>query len=663
MNQLFDLCAHALGFCRKYRSTVAVVISDVAVLVEGARVLHASRRRLGAIGFALFVCLTLSANAAFATTYYVDASNPNGRGDGNSCVAAQTISSPKLTITGGVSCMNGGDTLYVRGGTYHEALNRNTSPSGTGTSWPGATTIKAYPGETPTMIGNVWISVKSYIVWDGISINGINNPHPTADGDQEDETNIFINGGDHILFTNAEVYNCQKLCILTDDGNGPLSNIEFTYLKVHDSGFGAYTSAVEPANHNFYITAHYTTTGPILIDHVESYNAKGPGPNSWGIQVYSSDPGFLNGVVISNSYIHDNNQGIVVGSGPNHKVFNNVLYNNDLAGSYAEAAITVGYGTGLNNIQVYNNTIVHNQYAGAYGISVGTYSAPTNTIIKNNILWQNGNDSILLAGGKGTATANNFMARDPLFVNPSTLDFHLQSSSAARNTGVNLSSIFTTDKDGNIRPATGNWDAGAYVAVAGGSTPPPPAPPVAAFTYSPSAPVTGSPVFFDGSSSNCAATPCSYTWTDDADGSTLGTGVQMSFTFQSGGTKFVRLTMVDARSQSASVEHNVDVSWSTTSSSGSAPSIVGFTPPSGSVGTSVTISGTNFTGASAVKFNGVAAAFTVVSSTSIQTSVPSGASTGPLSVTTSAGTASSTTAFPVSTSTPPGHSKKPPHTP
>ena len=62
---------------------------------------------------------------------------------------------------------------------------------------------------------------------------------------------------------------------------------------------------------------------------------------------------------------------------------------------------------------------------------------------------------------------------------------------------------------------------------------------VAAFTYSPSTPVAGSPVSFDGSSSNCAATPCSYTWTDDGDGSTLGTGVQMSFTFQSGGTKFV----------------------------------------------------------------------------------------------------------------------------
>jgi hypothetical protein len=40
---------------------------------------------------------------------------------------------------------------------------------------------------------------------------------------------------------------------------------------------------------------------------------------------------------------------------------------------------------------------------------------------------------------------------------------------------------------------------------------------------------------------------------------------------------------------------------------GTSPTISGFTPISGSVGTSVTITGTNFTGATSVKFNGVSA--------------------------------------------------------
>src|SRR6266403_2094669 len=45
------------------------------------------------------------------------------------------------------------------------------------------------------------------------------------------------------------------------------------------------------------------------------------------------------------------------------------------------------------------------------------------------------------------------------------------------------------------------------------------------------------------------------------------------------------------------------------------PTITSFTPSSGPVGTSVTISGTNFTGATAVLFNGTSASFTVVTDT------------------------------------------------
>ena len=89
------------------------------------------------------------------------------------------------------------------------------------------------------------------------------------------------------------------------------------------------------------------------------------------------------------------------------------------------------------------------------------------------------------------------------------------------------------------------------------------------------------------------------------------------------------------------------VAWEGGDPSGGPPTIASFTPTSGPVGTSVTISGTNFTGATAVTFNGVSAALTATSATAIQATVPAGATTGPLSVTTSGGTATSTGAFTV----------------
>ncbi len=87
-----------------------------------------------------------------------------------------------------------------------------------------------------------------------------------------------------------------------------------------------------------------------------------------------------------------------------------------------------------------------------------------------------------------------------------------------------------------------------------------------------------------------------------------------------------------------------------TTTTPSLPSISSFSPASGAVGTTVTITGANFTGATSVKFNGTAAAFTVVSATKITATVPSGATTGTIKVTTAAGTATSSGSFTVSSS-------------
>jgi uncharacterized repeat protein (TIGR03803 family) len=77
------------------------------------------------------------------------------------------------------------------------------------------------------------------------------------------------------------------------------------------------------------------------------------------------------------------------------------------------------------------------------------------------------------------------------------------------------------------------------------------------------------------------------------------------------------------------------------------PSITSFSPPSGPVGTPVTITGTSFTGTRKVTFAQVVATFTVDSDTQISTTVPVGAVTGRIQVTTAGGKTISATDFTV----------------
>ena len=77
------------------------------------------------------------------------------------------------------------------------------------------------------------------------------------------------------------------------------------------------------------------------------------------------------------------------------------------------------------------------------------------------------------------------------------------------------------------------------------------------------------------------------------------------------------------------------------------PTISSFTPANGCIGSSVVITGTNFTAATAVAFNGTSATFTVNSNVQITATVPAAATTGAVTVTNSGGTATSATNFTV----------------
>ena len=77
------------------------------------------------------------------------------------------------------------------------------------------------------------------------------------------------------------------------------------------------------------------------------------------------------------------------------------------------------------------------------------------------------------------------------------------------------------------------------------------------------------------------------------------------------------------------------------------PTIANFQPSSGTVNALVTITGSNLSGTTAITFNGTPASFTVSSATQVITTVPNGATTGKISVTTASGSANSAASFSV----------------
>ncbi|MGI0013501.1 MAG: DUF1565 domain-containing protein, partial [Nitrososphaera sp.] len=180
------------------------------------RTLSAKRQACLCIGrqalCALFIIVTLisggsTPNAATAATYYVAT---NGRNSN-----AGTLAQPFLTINQGVSVLKPGDTLYVRSGTYAEALISNI-PSGR--SWSNPVTVAAFPRETvalrPRSAHPRATCLKQALrgcVFRVIEFGGETQRYIIIDGFIIDAEDVAIEGikiyTDHIRLKNLEIKN------------------------------------------------------------------------------------------------------------------------------------------------------------------------------------------------------------------------------------------------------------------------------------------------------------------------------------------------------------------------------------------------------------------------------------------------------------------------
>jgi len=145
----------------------------------------------------------------------------------------------------------------------------------------------------------------------------------------------------------------------------------------------------------------------------------------------------------------------------------------NLSGSFALA-------TGLVGVNIRNNL--------SYQLS-GEYFTNSGSIISSGLSYASSSNNLWFGGSQSAPTwsASNVNA-DPLFVNASTNNFHLQSGSPAVDAGITVSSSNSykgyqvwngrpMDRDGVPRPQGSGYDIGAYEFFAGGSTVQKPNPP------------------------------------------------------------------------------------------------------------------------------------------------------------------------------------------
>jgi parallel beta-helix repeat protein len=401
------------------------------------------------LSMAFLLGLSMSSRAVASTIYYVD--NSGSPACSNS-PANGTGSNPWCTVNYGISRIAGGDTLYVKAGTYREDVYIN-GPAGAAVA---PTIIRAYPGQTVTLLGagvssgRVKITDTSYITFDGFIITNFNqglfvdNSHyitvqnNTIHHVGQEGLGVHLDSS-FIIIQNNTVhdtrqwqYNGEGIYVghgstASPDNTNNVTVRSNTIYNTNDEGIeikpGTHDCVIEGNNVSYaLLDPVYSGAGAGAIEINESIN---------GNQVWASDPQHI----VRNNIVHDTKMGIRAGTGVT--VYNNVVYNIDPAfpGIYADNLVGDSYTR-----RIYHNTV---DLPSSRAIVVNSGIAD----VMNNI---------------GPATTNNIATSDAYYVGKVVANYHLASGGAPIGAGRNLTSVVPTDIEGTSRLTTPPPDLGAY---------------------------------------------------------------------------------------------------------------------------------------------------------------------------------------------------------
>ena len=415
-----------------------------------------------------------SPSRATADTYYVATDGDNDD--------SGTQDAPFRTIQHGVSILQAGDTLQIRGGTYAESF---TWWNGGGTSWSDSITIEAAPGEEvvwevppgESLAFNI-LDVR-YIIVRGIIFDGTQGSNPLV---QLGYTTSPVSGAEMLLSLNC-VSNDPNQCA----HHVRIEESEFRYATYAAAKSSHYANSLEFVNNYIHHVGKVQNCNVFYI----------PSPNSLfegnrfdvvgctAIAFWNPDESTAHDGVIRNNFIASagrfwasegtyansdaplqadtvnlHGAGIFVTRGGGAKVYNNIIVDSP-GGIYA--------GHDVWDCLIANNTVYGNTASGDgdpdynAGIILDDLAGGSrDCTVQNNIVYQPGVTSprpIVDLGANNTFSHN--LTSDPLFVDPSTHDFRLQQGSPAIDEGATLTEV-TEDYDGVSRPQGNTHDIGAY---------------------------------------------------------------------------------------------------------------------------------------------------------------------------------------------------------
>jgi hypothetical protein len=401
-----------------------------------------------------------------------------------------TESQPWQTIQKAADTLIAGNTVYIRAGTYEEQV----IPVNSGIA-DNYITYASYPGETVTIDGNS-ITLPKYetglfVVEDTnyIKVSGLRIVNA---GPNDNNAGIYVDNAHHVIIeNNIGVWDGSNIII---DGNevrlacndGEQEDItvsgtdtfEILNNHVHEGGPGT--------NGGEGITVKGgATNGKIYKNHVHDLT-RGERTciyiDAWGTTATSN-------IEIYQNVLHNSGAGISLASEDgglvqNVKIYNNIVYDNQTngleIGDWGKLLIRV---RPIESITFTNNTVYNNGSSGWGGGFFNENPDVKDIVVRNNIFSQNSTSQIVneskvsltvdhnLIDGTQEYTyaisGTDYVVGDPLFVNASGIDFHLQANSPAIDNGSAVGAP-NNDFDGNSRPqdadgdSTAIYDIGAY---------------------------------------------------------------------------------------------------------------------------------------------------------------------------------------------------------